>query len=124
MHEFKRLVVWKNAIDLAVDIYQLSKQFPTDERFGLITQVHRCAVSIASNIAEGAGRNTTGEFIHFLGIAAGSTAELETQLIIANKLNYISYSDMSQLVQKILEIQNKVYRLQSALKNKTSSSHT
>ena len=89
MHKYKELLVWQKAVDLAVDVYKITKQFPNEEKFGLVSQINRCGVSISSNIAEGAGRNTTGEFNHFLGIATGSSFELETQLTIANKLGYI-----------------------------------
>ena len=68
-HNLRKLKIWTDAVDLAVDIYQITSKFPKDERFGLISQMNRCAVSISSNIAEGAGRNSPGEFIQFLGIA-------------------------------------------------------
>ncbi len=85
MHNYKQLIVWQNAVELSVFIYQLTKAFPAEEKFGLVSQIRRAAVSVASNIAEGAGRNSDGEFIQFLGIAAGSLNELETQIIIANQ---------------------------------------
>lgn len=84
MHRFKELEVWKRSVKLAKTVYQLTKRFPDSERFGLISQLNRCSVSIPSNIAEGAGRNTSGEFKQFLGISIGSLYELETQLIISN----------------------------------------
>ena len=89
MHNIEELKIWNKAMDLAVQVYELSSKFPSDERFGLMSQVRRCAVSIPSNISEGAGRNTKGEFKQFLGIANGSAYELQTQLIIANKLNFL-----------------------------------
>jgi four helix bundle protein len=75
MNKFKELLVWQKSVDLAVEIYKLAKGFPPDERFGLIAQITRSAVSVPSNIAEGAGRNSNGEFKNFLGIATGSTYE-------------------------------------------------
>ena len=89
MHNYKELKVWDKAVNLAVDVYKSTEGLPQDERFGLTSQIRRCVVSVSSNIAEGAGRNTKGEFNQFLGIAYGSSCELETQLIIAEKLNFI-----------------------------------
>ena len=117
MHRFKDLTVWKKSVDLAVDIYQVTKKFPTDERFGLISQINRCGVSIPSNIAEGAGRNTDGEFNHFLGISVGSSCELETQLIIANRLNFLRQDNLDVLSNKIIDIQNMTFGLQKSLKS-------
>ncbi|MBL8311627.1 MAG: four helix bundle protein [Burkholderiales bacterium] len=78
--------VWKAAMDLAESVYDLSAAFPGDERYGLTSQIRRAAVSVPSNIAEGAGRSSTGELAHFLGIALGSLAELETQIELAVRL--------------------------------------
>ncbi|MCA5005056.1 four helix bundle protein [Sphingobacterium bovistauri] len=80
MHKFRDLVVWQKAMDLANSVYMSTENLPVAEKFGLLSQIRRSAVSICSNIAEGAGRNTKGEFIQFLGIANGSAYELETQL--------------------------------------------
>lgn len=79
MHNIKDLKIWSKAIDLAIRIYGVSGKFPADERFGLISQIRRCAISIPSNISEGAGRYTKGEFKQFFGIANGSCYELQTQ---------------------------------------------
>lgn len=116
MHKFKELVVWQKAVDLAIEIYKVTKHFPADERFGLTSQMNRCAVSVPSNIAEGAGRNTDGEFNHFLGIATGSSFEMETQLIIASKLNIINEDDFKQTSKGINEVQNMLFGLQKSLK--------
>ncbi len=80
---FKDLVVWQRSIELTVAIYQLSSTFPDSERFGLSNQMRRASVSVASNIAEGYGRSTKGEYVLFLGHARGSCSELETQIVIA-----------------------------------------
>jgi four helix bundle protein len=117
MHRFKELTVWQKAVDLAVDVYQVTKRFPSEERFGLISQINRCGVSMPSNIAEGAGRNTDGEFNHFLGISVGSSCELETQLIIANRLNFLTQNDLVVLSNKIADIQNMTFGLQKSLKS-------
>jgi four helix bundle protein len=83
------LLAWQRAVELAKEIYGLTKDFPADERFGLTSQMRRAAVSIASNIAEGASRAGTREFLQFLNVARGSLAELETQFTIAEKLELI-----------------------------------
>jgi four helix bundle protein len=116
MHKFKDLKVWQKSVDLATEIYALTKKFPADERFGLVSQINRGAVSVPSNIAEGAGRNTKGEFNHFLGIAIGSSFELETQLIISQRLNFIQPEELNDIVKKVNDIQNMAFGLQSTLR--------
>ncbi|RKD15225.1 four helix bundle protein [Pelobium manganitolerans] len=115
MHNIKELKIWNKAIDLAVKVYELSAKFPSDERFGLTSQTRRCAVSIPSNISEGAGRNTKGEFKQFLGIANGSAYELQTQAIIANRLNFIDEKSTDEVLENIDEIQKMNYKLQLSL---------
>ena len=90
---YKDLVAWQKAMTMVTNVYEVTKSFPSDERFGLISQIRRCAVSVPSNIAEGQARNTPGEFKQFLGIARGSLAELTTQLMIAQNLGYLSNED-------------------------------
>jgi four helix bundle protein len=90
---YRDLSVWRQSLDWAEAIYEATAHWPRDERFGLISQVRRAAVSIASNIAEGSARRSTGEFIQFLGIAKGSLAEAETQLLLAERLSYLSRAD-------------------------------
>ena len=85
---YKDLVVWQKGIALAKAIYQLTSTFPSEEKFGLVAQMRRASVSIPSNIAEGQARHTTGEFIQFISHAEGSTAELETQLILGVELGF------------------------------------
>ena len=87
--DYKDLTVWQKAIDLVAEVYKATREFPKEELYGLTSQLRRCAVSVPSNIAEGQGRLTRGEFRQFLGHAKGSLAELETQLIIAEKLGYL-----------------------------------
>jgi four helix bundle protein len=115
MHNVKELKICNKSMDLAVQVYELSAKFPSDERFGLTSQTRRCAVSIPSNISEGAGRNTKGEFKQFLGIANGSAFELQTQIIIANKLNFIDENSTSKILEIIDEIQKMNYKLQLSL---------
>jgi len=86
MHNYKELKVWQLSMDVAHAIYQMTSTFPSEEKFGLVSQLRRASVSVASNIAEGAGRNSNKEFSQFLSIANGSVCELETQMILAQKL--------------------------------------
>ncbi len=89
----KDLEVWKKSMDLVSNIYKITESFPNKELYGLTNQIRRAAVSIPSNIAEGAARNSKKEFIQFLYIALGSLSELETQIIIANRLKYLNNLD-------------------------------
>ncbi|MDQ8003624.1 MAG: four helix bundle protein [Pedobacter sp.] len=115
MHNIKELKIWNKAIDLAVKVYQITANFPADERFGLISQSRRCAVSVPSNISEGAGRNTKGEFKQFLGIANGSSYELQTQMVIAEKLGFLDEAAFTDVIDSIDELQKMNYKLQNAL---------
>ena len=85
---FKDLLVWQRGMELAKRVYEMTRTFPSDERFGLVAQMRRCAVSIPSNIAEGQARHTTGEFVQFISHSEGSLAELETQLRLSLDLGY------------------------------------
>ncbi len=111
MNKFKELKVWQEAIELAVEVYKLTRTFPNDEKFGLISQINRSVISISSNIAEGAGRNNDKEFKQFLGIALGPACELESQLIVSKRLNYISDEELKQQTDKLLHIQNMANKL-------------
>jgi four helix bundle protein len=111
---YKDLVVWQKGIGLAKIIYRITRGFPTEERFGLVAQMRRAAVSIPSNIAEGQARHTTGEFIQFISHAEGSLAELDTQLILAVKLQFCRDSDAAPSFQ-LMEEQR---RMLNALRRK------
>src|SRR4029079_16139061 len=115
MHNYKKLTVWQKSVDLAVEMYKLTKKFPPEEKFGLVSQIRKCVVSIASNIAEGAGRNTTGEFIQFIGISEGSANELETQTIISEKLGYITKEELNKSIDSISEIRRMLFSLKKSL---------
>ena len=93
MRDYKELDVWQRSIALVVEVYRLLRGFPDEERFGLVDQIKRSAVSIPSNIAEGAGRHGSKEFAKFLSIACGSSNELETQLVISRKLGFAADVD-------------------------------
>jgi four helix bundle protein len=118
MHKYKELKLWQKSIDLVTSIYLSTRSFPSVEKFGLVSQINRAAVSIPSNIAEGAGRNSDKEFVQFLSIAQASSYELETQLIISKNLNYLSVGVLDQLTIQIEEIQKMNYSIQSKFKKK------
>lgn len=104
--DYKELIVWQKSIELVFEVYKITGQFPNTEKFGLCSQMQRSAVSIPSNIAEGSARNHTNEFKQFLGISYGSSAELETQMIIAKRLfsqiDYLKAESLNNEVQKML----------------------
>lgn len=104
-------------MNLTYKVYELTKSFPGEEKFGLISQMRRSAVSIASNIAEGAGRNTNGEFKQFLGIAQGPSYELETQTLIAREMNFIRKEESMEVVSEINSISNMIFKLRQNLKS-------
>lgn len=114
---FRDLDVWNLSIDFAKDLYQLSNRFPPDELYGLTNQIRRAAVSIPSNIAEGQSRNSPREFKQFLFIALGSLGEIETQLIIANKIEYLSKDNLDAWVPRIDIIRKMLKALASKLKS-------
>jgi four helix bundle protein len=114
---FRDLDVWNISIDFAKDLYQLSNRFPPDELYGLTSQVRRAAVSIPSNIAEGQSRNSPKEFKQFLFIALGSLGEIETQLIIANKIEYLSSDNLNSWVARIDTIRKMLKALASKIKS-------
>jgi len=109
------LKIWQKAIAFVSDIYKVTSIFPDKEKFNLISQINRAAVSIPSNIAEGAGRNSKKEFIQFLAIAHGSTYEVETQLIISKNLGYILEEDLVIILEKLSELQKMNYSFQQKL---------
>lgn len=116
MHQFKELSVWQKAVDLATVVYSHTKNFPSEEKYGLTSQIRRSVVSISSNIAEGAGRKSKKEFKYFLNIAYGSGSELETQLLIARNLDFINNENYEALSEMIIEIQKMIYSLSNSLK--------
>jgi four helix bundle protein len=101
---YQELIVWQRAMELSRAIYQVTKSFPDDERFGLTSQLRRASISVPSNIAEGQGRLTRGEFKQFLGTARGSVFEVETQIQIATDMKYIGAVECSQLLELTSEI--------------------
>lgn len=104
MRDFKDLDVWKKSIDLAEKIYIVTKNFPTNEEYGLTSQLRRAAVSISSNISEGCGRRTNKDFSKFLHNAFGSLKEIECQLIIADRLEYLNRENFEDLMKELDDV--------------------
>ncbi len=115
---YKDLIVWQKSILLVKRIYKLTGIFPGEEKFGLISQLRRAAVSIPSNIAEGQARRTTGDFVHFLSNAEGSVAEVETQLIIAIELSFCSKAQADSCLDLVVEIRKMLNALRRTLGSK------
>lgn len=115
MNRFKNLEIWKRAIKLTTKIYTVTSGFPDGEKYGLTSQIRRCAVSIGSNIAEGAGRNSEKEFKHFLNMAYGSSCELETQLIIAQNLKYLDREIGGEFIDDVGQLQKMMYAFSKKL---------
>jgi four helix bundle protein len=103
MHNYKNLIAWKRAVNLSITIYKITSAFPEHEKFSLTSQIRRACVSIPSNIAEGSKRSTKKDFKHFLTIASGSGAEVETQLYIARQLGYLKEEEYTTVAKDIDE---------------------
>ena len=103
IQSYRDLIVWQKAMELVTELYQITRIFPAEEMFGLVSQMRRAAVSIPSNIAEGYGRASTGEYKQFLGHARGSLWEVETQILIAQKLAYVGEQDSARLLNLAME---------------------
>ena len=104
MRPHQNLEAWIKALDLVTDVYKGTEHFPKEERYGLTSQIRRAAVSIPANIAEGAGRHSKKEFAHFLSNSQGSASELETELIIANRLGYLDETSFARLIAQLERI--------------------
>ncbi len=113
---YSELIAWQKAMDLVEAVYGATKLFPKEELYGLTSQLRRAAVSIPSNIAEGQGRKSLNEFLHFLSIAYGSLREVETQILIAGRLNYLTQPE----VRRLIEFTSEVGRLINGLANSLS----
>ena len=117
IHNFKELQVWQKSMDLAVFTYQLTSYFPREEKYGLISQIQRCTVSIPSNIAEGCGRVSKKEFQHFISVAMGSSFELETQVILAFRFSYIKEEQLADFETLVTPVQKMRFGLYNSLEN-------
>ncbi len=118
---YKELVVWQKAMALVKLVYVLTAKFPADERFGLVSQMRRAVVSVASNIAEGQARHSTREFLHFLSHASGSLAELDTQLLLSVDLVHCSKAEAEPSQKLIAEIQKMLAAMRRGLANVLAS---
>lgn len=116
MKKFKNLKIWQEGIKIVVEVYNLTKQLPDDEKYGLVSQIRRCSVSIPSNIAEGYGRNSDAEMNLFLNISRGSSYELETQLIISTELDFLESEQITKLLSKLDNLQRGITNFQKQLK--------
>ena len=119
MRPHERLDVWRKAIEFVVALYKATETFPKDEKFGLTSQLRRAAVSIPANIAEGAGRKSPKEFLYFLSNSQGSASEVETELLIASRLNYVTDDSYQSLCVSLDEIGRMLTGLSQHLQRKT-----
>ena len=120
MKSHKDLDVWRAAIDLAREVYEVTKTFPKEEQYGLVSQMRRSAVSIASNIAEGAARQGTKEFVHFLYVAVGSANELDTQIEISKAIEFGEEQRLRTLQQSLEAVSKMLQGLIRSVKNSTT----
>lgn len=115
MHQFKELLIWKKSRLFCSKIYSITSTFPHDEKFGIINQLRRAAVSIPSNIAEGSSRNSNKDFARFLEIAIGSAYEVETQLLISSDLGFLNEENTTELINMLEEITKMTSRFRTTL---------
>lgn len=118
MQSHRELKVWQISIDLVETVYRLSRGWPNHELYGLVSQARRASVSVPANIAEGAGRRSTGEFIQFVGIARGSLAELETLLVLAGRLGYLEADPLEHLLADVSEVGRMLTGLMQSLRDR------
>lgn len=116
MHNFKELIVWQKTRILNKQLYELTSSFPKEEIFGLTSQIRRACISVSSNIAEGCGRQTEKDLVNFLGIALGSSSELESQCIVATDLGFLTEKDLEEIQSQITEIQKMLTKLMAKFK--------
>lgn len=112
MHNYKELKVWMKSMDLVVEVYSITKTLPESEKFNFTSQLNRCALSVPSNIAEGAGRNSKKDFQRFLNIATGSSYELETQLLLIKRIFKI---ETELIIENLKEVQRMIFALNKSL---------
>ncbi|MBB5660700.1 four helix bundle protein [Brevundimonas halotolerans] len=117
-HNHRDLKVWQISMDLVETVYRLSRDWPNHELYGLVSQARRASVSVPANIAEGAGRRSTGEFAHFVGIARGSLAEVETLLVLAGRLGYLDERTLEHLLMDIAEVGRMLTGLMHSLRDR------
>ncbi len=118
--DYRELIAWQKAMDLVEMVYRVCESFPKHELYGLTSQLRRAVVSIPSNIAEGQGRSTTRDFMNFLAIANGSLKEVETQILISQRLGYVREPQTSELITLTTEVGRIVSGLRNSLQGKTT----
>ena len=121
-HNFRKLKIWSDAIDLVVELYKETAGYPSDEKYGLISQIQRAGVSIPANIAEGSAKGTNADFVRFLYISKGSIAEVITLLTVASRINLTSQEKADKLIDQLVMIDNSVYRFINTLDNQSKQS--
>jgi len=122
LKNFKELKVWQKSYRLCLNLYDITKDFPSEEKYGLSSQMRRASISIPSNIADGYGRKTIPDYVRCLYIAYGSTCELETQILLSGDLNYLNEADLNILLEKTNEIDRMLMALIKSLENKKQPS--
>lgn len=120
MRAHRNLDLWQKSVDFVVDVYEVTKTYPTDERYGLISQIRRAATSIPANIAEGAGRKSDKEFVHFLSNAQGSASEIDTHFFVSLRLGYLTEATHYELDKKLDDIGRMITGLANHLKRKST----
>lgn len=119
MHNFKELKVWQKAVDLAVKIYTVTKSFPQEEKFGLVSQMRRAGVSVPSNIAEGCAKTSTKSFVNSLEVSLGESFELETQMIISERVGILNPEIAREMDSDLTEVQRMIMGLKNSLESKS-----
>lgn len=115
MHNFRKLEIWKQSVILVTEIYKITNTFPSHERFGLMSQMQRAAVSCPSNIGEGSAKSSDKDFARFLEISHGSLIELENELIVSHNLGYLDVKKLNDTQNKIIELQKMIYKFKEQL---------
>lgn len=121
MKNFKELKIWQHGMDLVEQVYQVCQELPDQEKYGLISQLKRAAISIPSNIAEGASRDSSKENYYYLQIALGSLFELETQILLAKRLKYTCPESTESLIDRITEERKMLYGFMKRIRESTNS---
>ncbi len=117
---YQDLVVWQKSIDLVTKLYKLTSDFPSSEQYGLTSQIRRCSVSIAANLAEGYGRSSSAEFANFISIAVGSATELETLLIVSKNIGYLNQTNFASLNEDVQVVLRMSYKLRQSIRKKSA----
>lgn len=116
MNRYKNLEIWQRSLALATEVYKVTSSYPKEEKFALVSQIRRSVISVSSNIAEGAGRNTNAQYLFFINTAYGSLCELESQIILSQNLNYIKDEGADTILDEIEQLQKMIYTFSKRLK--------